>query len=230
MSEPVVLGFTAGAAILILATQVPTMLGVSGAGGILENAFDALRAPGDWQLEAVAVSAVAIAVVLSGRRLHPLFPGVLVVVVGGVVWSRITEYDGRIVGDLPQPAPRSVARPPVESCRVAARAGVRDRVRRVRRAGGDRPNPRRPGPSTVGRQPRPHRPRCRQHRVGALGFVPDRRFAGAQRAQPDGRGAHAMVGRVHRSRRARRAAVGVPRRAVAAGGVGRDRRPSSSSS
>jgi SulP family sulfate permease len=101
MSEPVVLGFTAGAAILILATQVPTMLGVSGTDGILENALDALRAPGDWNLDAVAVSALAVAVVLLGRRLHPLFPGVLVVVVGGVVWSRITGYDGRIVGDLP---------------------------------------------------------------------------------------------------------------------------------
>ena len=101
MSEPVVLGFTSAGAILILSSQVPTMLGVSATGGILESAFDALRSPADWQIEAVMVSAATVAVVLIGRRLHPLFPGVLVVVVGGVVWSRITGYDGRIVGDLP---------------------------------------------------------------------------------------------------------------------------------
>ena len=191
MSEPVVLGFTTAGAILILSSQVPTMLGVPATGGILESAFDAIRAPADWQIEAVMVSAVTVAVVLIGRRLHPLFPGVLVVVVGGVVWSRITGYDGRIVGDLPHRILDPSLDLPWGRCRVAARAGVRDRVRRVRRAGGDRANPRRPGPPTVGRQPGPHRPRSRQHRVGALGFLPDRRFAGAQRAQPDGRGADA---------------------------------------
>lgn len=102
MSEPVVLGFTAGGAILILASQVPTMLGVSGTDGIFQSALDSLRAPGDWQLEAVAVSVLTVAVVLLGRRLHPLFPGVLVAVVAGVVWSRLAGYDGRIVGDIPR--------------------------------------------------------------------------------------------------------------------------------
>ncbi len=102
MSEPVVLGFTAAGAILILASQVPTMLGVPATGGILESAIDAIRVPADWQVDAVLLSAVTVIVVLVGRRVHPLFPGVLVVVVGGVVWSRITGYDGLIVGDIPQ--------------------------------------------------------------------------------------------------------------------------------
>jgi SulP family sulfate permease len=103
MSEPVVLGFTVGGAILIFASQVPTMLGASGTGsGILAGALDALRAPDDWQPEAIAVSVLTVAIVVVGRRLHPLFPGVLVAVAGGVVWSRVAGYDGRIVGDIPQ--------------------------------------------------------------------------------------------------------------------------------
>jgi SulP family sulfate permease len=103
MSEPVVLGFTAGGAILILSTQLPTMLGVRATGdGILETALDALRTPGDWELEAIAISVLTVAVVLAARRLHPLFPGVLVAVAGGVMWSRIADYDGRVVGEIPQ--------------------------------------------------------------------------------------------------------------------------------
>ncbi|MGH9135018.1 MAG: SulP family inorganic anion transporter, partial [Ilumatobacteraceae bacterium] len=83
-----------------------TMLGAAGSadasGGILERAVDALGAPDDWQVSAIAVSVLTAATVLLGRRIHPLFPGVLVAVAGGVVWSRITGYDGRIVGDLPR--------------------------------------------------------------------------------------------------------------------------------
>ena len=194
MSEPVVLGFTTGGAILILSSQVPTMLGVSGTGGILANALDALWTPDEWQLEAVVVSAVAVTLVLLGRRLHPLFPGVLVVVAGGVVWSRITGYDGRIVGDIPHRLlDPSLDLPWGRVWSLLVPAFV-DRPRRVRRAGGDRCEPSPPRIASHGMRAATSRPResptsCRDSRVRSRSAAPSdaARSIGWPGRAPDGR-------------------------------------------
>ena len=101
MSQPVVVSFTSAAAILIVASQVPSLVGVTGHGANpLVTAYDALRDPGAWSLVDLALGAVAIAAMLGGRRISPLFPGALLVVVGATAWSSWVGYDGRVVGDV----------------------------------------------------------------------------------------------------------------------------------
>ncbi|MBS1264744.1 MAG: putative sulfate transporter [Acidimicrobiaceae bacterium] len=102
MSEPVLSGFTSGAAILILSSQLPKALGVDAPdGGVLERAWWSLTSPGDWEIGAVVIAAVTVLLVLGGRRLHRLFPGALVAVVGGVTFARVAGYEGPVVGSVP---------------------------------------------------------------------------------------------------------------------------------
>lgn len=101
ISRPVLTGFTNGAAIVIIASQIPTVLDVeTGDANPLLAAFDALRRPGEWQPAAMAM-AVAVALIIAfGRRVHRLFPGVLAGVILAVAWSSTAGYDGAVVGDV----------------------------------------------------------------------------------------------------------------------------------
>lgn len=102
MSQPVLVGFTSAAAILIVASQLPTAFGASPAGSkILSRAWSAIVRPDDWQPEAMVIAALTIGVVVGGRVLHRLFPGVLIAVIGGLVWGVNSDYGGAIVGDVP---------------------------------------------------------------------------------------------------------------------------------
>ncbi len=101
MSQPVMNGFATGAALLIIATQIPTALGIAGGeSGIVAPALTALTSPDQWSFTAVAMAAVTIALVAGGRRLHALFPGVLVAVVLGIAYSALTGYPGAVVGKV----------------------------------------------------------------------------------------------------------------------------------
>ncbi len=102
MSQPILLGFTSAAAILILASQLPTALGATPAEtGLLGGAWWALTHPGSWEPAAVVLSIATVTLVLGGRRIHQLFPGVLVAVIGGLVYSALAGYEGSTVGDIP---------------------------------------------------------------------------------------------------------------------------------
>jgi SulP family sulfate permease len=101
MSQPVVVSFTSAAAVLIIASQIPNLLGTEGgAGNPLVTAAEALASPSDWSLAAILIGAGAMAVMLGGRRISGLFPGALVAVAGGTLWSWATGYDGSVVGDI----------------------------------------------------------------------------------------------------------------------------------
>ena len=102
MSQPVLLGFTSGAAILIVSSQVPSIFGaVPDDDGVLEGAWWVVIRPDEWDATALALSVITVAVVLGARRVHHLLPGVLVMVIAAVIWSEVTDYDGAVVGDLP---------------------------------------------------------------------------------------------------------------------------------
>ncbi len=102
MSQPVLLGFTSGAAILIVSSQLPNALGVSpGGGGLLAEAWKAIVDPGAWSGAAIGLSVVTALIILGGRRISRLFPGVLIVVIVGVIFSVTAGYDAAIVGDIP---------------------------------------------------------------------------------------------------------------------------------
>lgn len=106
MSQPVLLGFTSGAAILIVASQLPNALGAAtGDRGLLGEAFDALIHPGEWHMGAIGLGLATAVIVLSGRRISQLFPGVLVAVVVGILYSVSVGFDGAIVGEVPAGLP-----------------------------------------------------------------------------------------------------------------------------
>jgi sulfate permease, SulP family len=100
------MGFLPAAAIFIAASQIPAALGaVPPLGGVLENAAWTLGHPGDWDPAAVGLAALVGVAVVGGRRLHALFPGVLVAVVVAVLLSELGGYGGDTVGDIPVGVP-----------------------------------------------------------------------------------------------------------------------------
>ncbi len=107
MSQPVLRGFTSGAAILILLSQFPSTLGMAGGSeaGLVRNTIRVLSSPGSWSLAAALLAALTAAVTLLARRIHHLFPGALVAVVGGVLFSALSGYGGPVVGEIPGSLP-----------------------------------------------------------------------------------------------------------------------------
>ncbi len=101
MSEPVLVGFTTAAAVLITASQLPRIFDLDSQGrGVLVDAWWALSHPGQWRWTAVAISIGVAAVILLGRRVNQLVPGVLVAVLAALLVSRVTGYAGATVGPL----------------------------------------------------------------------------------------------------------------------------------
>lgn len=111
--EPVMIGFTIGAAVVIMSSQLPKAFGVDAivpeSGGTLGQAAWAVTNPGMWQWEAVAIALFTIILMRGGRLLHRLFPGVLVGLVGALIYSTITDYGSSFeraaVGEIPQGLP-----------------------------------------------------------------------------------------------------------------------------
>lgn len=102
MSQPVVASFTSAAAVLIVASQIPTLVGVEAQGANpLVSAFRAVREPTAWSWVDLTLGVLAVIAMLGGRRLSPFFPGALLAVVAATVWSVYVDYDGYIVGDVP---------------------------------------------------------------------------------------------------------------------------------
>ncbi len=101
LSEPVLTGFTTGAAVLILSSQLPKVFDVATDGdGILPDAWQSLTSPDEWQAGAIGFAVLTLVCMFGGRWLHKLFPGVLVAVIVGVIVSERTDYTGSVVGEL----------------------------------------------------------------------------------------------------------------------------------
>ena len=101
LTDAVITGFTTGAAILIIFSQLPKSLGVDGVkGGVLSSGWKSISNPELWELNAILFSVATIIVIFGGRFLHRLFPGVLIAVVCGIAISKATDYSGPVVGEL----------------------------------------------------------------------------------------------------------------------------------
>jgi SulP family sulfate permease len=101
VSSPVLMAFTQGAAVLIISSQLPALLGIS-------QGWSALLEPSHWNLFSLLFGLGALAVLLVAKRLKPTFPTVLVVVVGSAALSWVMGLQAQgvaIVGDLPQGLP-----------------------------------------------------------------------------------------------------------------------------
>jgi SulP family sulfate permease len=101
VNAPVLMAFTQGAAVLIIGSQLPAMLGfVGGWAGLL--AQPALHAP------TLAFGLGAYGVLLLAKRLPKTVPTVLLLVVvtsGLSAWSGFEGRGGVVIGDLPQGLP-----------------------------------------------------------------------------------------------------------------------------
>ena len=113
LAEPVMIGFTSGAGVVILSSQLPKAMGLSREpDGVLPN-FDnplvrtlwTLVHPDAWDIEAIVLAVITLVLMLGGRKLHRLFPGVMFAVIFGVIYSNVTDYDGGIIGDIPEGLP-----------------------------------------------------------------------------------------------------------------------------
>ncbi|MCE2455603.1 MAG: SulP family inorganic anion transporter [Gemmatimonadetes bacterium] len=107
MSRPVVLGFTSAAAIVIIATQIPYALGSAPEeeSNVIADAVWVLTETSSWDPYTVLITGATIALVLGGRRLHPLLPGVLVAAGFGIASKMFAGYDGAVVGEVPAGLP-----------------------------------------------------------------------------------------------------------------------------
>ena len=102
LSQPVLMGFTAAASLLIIASQLPSALGVSPPveelGG---RVLWALSNPQLWEPEALGLSLVTILLMFGSRKIHPAIPGVLLASLVGWGFSVSTGYSGSVVGEVP---------------------------------------------------------------------------------------------------------------------------------
>ncbi len=105
MSNPVVLGFTTGATLLIIASQSAVAFGVETApDGLIERLWHVVTNPSEWSWAAISLSAVTIVLVRTAPRVHPLFPGVLVAVLIGMAAGTVDDAFV-LVGDIPSGFP-----------------------------------------------------------------------------------------------------------------------------
>jgi SulP family sulfate permease len=102
VSSPVLAGFSQAAALLIIASQLPALIGLQGPLGTL------LHGP-QFDLQALAYGVVSLALFIAARRLAPRLPIMLIVLAAAGVLAFVTGYSraGAVVGPLPQglPAP-----------------------------------------------------------------------------------------------------------------------------
>ena len=109
ISETILLGFKAGAALTIAMTQLPKLFGVAGGG---ENFFERIVVLGgqlpDTNLAVFAFGVGALAVLLLGEKFLPGRPVALVVVVISIIVLSVTpliDLGFKVVGALPQGLP-----------------------------------------------------------------------------------------------------------------------------
>ena len=111
MAEPVTIGFTSGAGLVILTSQLSKAFGVALPADVADMENTVLRGmwtiahPSEWQLSAIGLSIVTLAFMLLGKRVHRLFPGVLIAVLVTLAYSRIAGYSGPVIDPIPSGLP-----------------------------------------------------------------------------------------------------------------------------
>jgi SulP family sulfate permease len=101
VSSPVLTAFTQGAAVIILSSQLPALLGMT-------HGWASLLTPSSLSLPSLAFGLLALGLLLISKRLKPTFPTVLVVVVGAAglsAWLDLASQGVAVVGALPQGLP-----------------------------------------------------------------------------------------------------------------------------
>jgi SulP family sulfate permease len=100
VSSPVLMGFTQAAALLIMASQVPTFIGLDGP---LKGLLNQPR----LDFGAFAFGAASLALLVAGKRFSPRLPMVVIVMGVAAIASKYSGYSeqGAIIGALPTGLP-----------------------------------------------------------------------------------------------------------------------------
>jgi SulP family sulfate permease len=100
VSSPILAGFSQAAALLIIASQVPALLGLQGGLG-------ALFSHPSFDLPSLAFGVASVALFLGGKRWLPRVPMVLLVLLASAGIAKFSGYSapGRVIGELPSGFP-----------------------------------------------------------------------------------------------------------------------------
>ncbi len=121
ISDSVLTGFSAGAALYIMSTQLGKLFGIEGgAGPFYERLWYTGTRLGATNPETLAVGVAGVALLVLGERYLPRFPNALVVVVLSIVLVSVTDLQARgvaVVGSIPSglPAPTVPAIPSIST-------------------------------------------------------------------------------------------------------------------
>ncbi len=110
LSHPVIAGFTSAAAIIIAATQLPDLLGITQiqASDPLYNFSHVIKNLDSVKWNTLGISSATIISVLALKQLNRRIPGPLIVVVLGIILSYSFSFENSgvlIVGDIPKGLP-----------------------------------------------------------------------------------------------------------------------------
>ncbi|MGQ0632778.1 MAG: SulP family inorganic anion transporter [Sporichthyaceae bacterium] len=103
MSQPMLLGFVPAAAILIASSQLAKAVGATGVPDYdsdLTKAAWVLTHPDAWTVAAIVVTVLTLVVIGAGRRLHQLFPGILICAVVATIVSAAGSDLGPTIDNL----------------------------------------------------------------------------------------------------------------------------------
>ena len=99
---PVTVGFTAGIAVIILASQIKDLfgleLGEAEPGELLDKVPVLLEYAGTFEPRALALSIATMAVIVGLRRLRPRWPGMLIAVAGAAAATALLELPVPTIG------------------------------------------------------------------------------------------------------------------------------------
>src|SRR5262249_42655503 len=109
ISESILVGFKAGAAVSIIVTQLPKLFGVKGGGDdFFERVWILCRQLGDTNLVVLAVGVAAIVLLMAGDKWLPGKPaalGVVILALVAVPLLGLTQHGVTVVGQLPSGLP-----------------------------------------------------------------------------------------------------------------------------
>jgi len=102
MSQPVMVGFTTAAGVLIVASQLPAAMGVDpDSDGVIGAAIESLMSTSAWSVWALGVTTITLVLIVGLRRIDRRIPSVLVATLVGLGLGAFAGYPGEMVGQLP---------------------------------------------------------------------------------------------------------------------------------
>ncbi|HBC87180.1 MAG TPA: sodium-independent anion transporter [Lentisphaeria bacterium] len=111
LSHPVVAGFTCAGALIIAASQLPQILGISieKKGGMLVDLYALLLQIGRTHFPTLVAGTASIAIIMILRKVAPRFPGVIFTVLLSIAVSYLIDFKGimggAVVGHIPPGLP-----------------------------------------------------------------------------------------------------------------------------